>query len=44
MTKEKSLSAEAYRNIARRILGEEVEFLDIRAKKGLLATLKGIFK
>jgi len=44
VTKEKSLSAEAYRNIARRILGEEVEFLDIRAKKGLFATLKGIFK
>ena len=44
VNKEKSLSAEAYRNIARRILGEEVEFLDIRAKKGLIATLKGIFK
>ena len=44
VNKDKSLSAEAYRNIARRILGEEVEFLDIRAKKGLMATLKGIFK
>jgi len=44
VTKEKSLSAESYRRIARRILGEEVEFLDIRAKKGLFASLKGIFK
>ncbi|ARU48371.1 Septum site-determining protein MinD [Sulfurospirillum diekertiae] len=44
VNKDKSLSAEAYRRIARRILGEEVEFLDIRAKKGLMATLKGIFK
>lgn len=44
VTKEKSLSAESYRRIARRILGEEVEFLDIRAKKGLFASLKGMFK
>ena len=44
VNKDKSLSAEAYRRIARRVLGEEVEFLDIRAKKGLLATLKGMLK
>ncbi|MDD3343198.1 MAG: septum site-determining protein MinD, partial [Sulfurospirillaceae bacterium] len=44
VNKDKSLSAESYRRIARRILGEEVEFLDIRAKKGFIATLKGMFK
>ncbi|MBV5279042.1 MAG: septum site-determining protein MinD [Campylobacteraceae bacterium] len=44
VNKEKSLSAESYRRIARRILGEEVEFLDIRVKKGLFASLKGMFK
>jgi len=44
VNKEKSLTAESYRRIARRILGEEVEFLDIRVKKGLFASLKGLFK
>ncbi len=42
--KEKSIAAEAYKNIARRILGEEVEFLDIRAKKGFFKAIKGMFK
>jgi septum site-determining protein MinD len=42
--KEKSLAAESYRRIARRILGEEVAFLDLKAKKGLFSSLKGIFK
>lgn len=44
INKEKSLSAEAYKRIARRILGEEVEFLDLKAKKGFFGALKGIFK
>ncbi|MDD3324974.1 MAG: septum site-determining protein MinD [Sulfurospirillaceae bacterium] len=44
INKDKSLSAESYRRIARRILGEEVEFMDFTAKKGLLASLKGLFK
>ncbi|WP_024955380.1 septum site-determining protein MinD [Sulfurospirillum arcachonense] len=44
INKEKSLSAESYRRISKRILGEEVEFLDIRAKKGLFKTLKSMFK
>ncbi len=44
VNKDKSLSAESYRRIARRILGEEVEFLDIKVKKGFLSALKGIFK
>lgn len=42
--KEKSLAAEAYRRIARRVLGEEVEFLDLKAKKGIFSSLKGLFK
>ncbi|MEF3192270.1 MAG: septum site-determining protein MinD [Campylobacterales bacterium] len=40
----KSLSGEAYRRIARRLLGEEVEFLEFKAKNGFLDKLKGIFK
>lgn len=42
--KDKSLSAEAYRRISKRILGEELEFLDLKAKKGFFQSLKGIFK
>jgi septum site-determining protein MinD len=42
--KEKSLAAEAYRRIARRILGEELEFLDLKTKKGIFSSLKGFFK
>ncbi len=41
---ENSLVGEAFRRIARRILGEKVEFLDLKAKKGLLSKLKGLFK
>jgi septum site-determining protein MinD len=36
---DKALSGEAYRRIARRILGEEVEFLDLKAKKGIFKRL-----
>lgn len=32
---EKALSGEAYRRIARRIVGEEIEFLDLKSKKGI---------
>ena len=39
-----SRSGEAYRRIARRMLGEEIEFLDLKEKKGLLGKLKGLFK
>ena len=42
--KENSLVGEAFRRIARRILGEDVEFLDLKAKKGLFEKLKGLFK
>ncbi|HIQ51313.1 MAG TPA: septum site-determining protein MinD [Nautiliaceae bacterium] len=41
---EKSIVGEAFRRIARRILGEEVEFLDLESKKGILDILKGFFK
>ncbi len=41
---DKSLAAEAYRRIAGRLVGEEIEFLDLKAKKGFFASLKGIFK
>lgn len=44
VNKENSLSAEAYKRVARRILGEEVEFLDLKAKKGFFGALKGIFR
>ncbi|WP_457560449.1 septum site-determining protein MinD [Caminibacter sp.] len=42
--KEDSLVGEAFRRIARRILGEDVEFLDLKAKKGFFEKLKGLFK
>ena len=42
--KEDSLVGEAFRRIAKRIEGEEVEFLDLKAKKGFLEKLKGLFK
>lgn len=36
-----SLAAEAYRRIARRVLGEEVAFLDLKVKKGFFKRLFG---
>jgi septum site-determining protein MinD len=39
-----SRSGEAYRRIARRVLGEEVEYMDLNEKKGLSRLLKGLFK
>ena len=41
---EKSLVGEAFRRIARRIEGEDIEFLDLKSKKGFLGKLKGLFK
>jgi len=41
---EKSLVGEAFRRIAARIEGEEVEFLDLKSKKGFFEKLKGLFK
>jgi septum site-determining protein MinD len=39
-----SLVGEAFRRIAARIEGENVEFLDLKQKKGFLSKLKGLFK
>jgi septum site-determining protein MinD len=39
----KSMSGEAYRRITRRILGEDVEFLDLKKKGKLGEFFKGIF-
>ena len=36
-----SLAAQAYKNIARRVLGEEVPFMDLKAKKGFFKRLFG---
>ncbi len=40
---ESSLAGQAYRNVARRILGEEVPFLDLDEPKGFMAKIKGVF-
>lgn len=40
---ESSLAGQAYRNVAKRILGEEVPFLDLDEPKGLMAKIKGVF-
>ena len=39
-----AVSAEAYKRISRRILGEEVNFMDINSVGGFSKFLKGIFK
>ncbi len=41
---EKSLVGEAFRRIAKRIEGEDVPFIDLKAKKGFFNKLKGFFK
>lgn len=40
----KSASGEAYRRIARRIGGEDVEFMEFKAKNGFFDRIKGIFR
>lgn len=44
INKENSIAAESYRRICRRILGEEIDFMDFTPKKGIFNALKGIFK
>ena len=39
-----SLAGKAYQNICRRLLGEEVPFLDLEVKQGFMDKLKSIFK
>lgn len=40
---EKSLAGQAYRNVARRIAGEDVPFLDLEEPRGVLAKVKKFF-
>ena len=39
-----SIVGEAFRRIARRIEGEDIEYLDINSKKSFFSKLKGLFK
>ena len=39
-----SLAGQAYMNICKRVIGEDVEMLDLNKKKGFLQTLKDMFK
>ena len=40
---EEALAGKAYRNVAQRILGEEVPFLDLDEPKGIVAKIKNVF-
>lgn len=40
---EKSLAGQAYNNVARRIIGEDVPFLDLDEPKGMVAKMKKFF-
>lgn len=40
---ENSRAGEAYRNVARRIMGEDVEFINLEEPKGFFATIKKFF-
>ena len=40
---ENALAGKAYRNVAQRILGEEVPFLDLDEPKGFMAKIKNAF-
>lgn len=40
---ENALAGQAYRNVAKRILGEDVEFLNLDEPKGIVAKIKDIF-
>lgn len=40
---EKSLAGQAYQNVARRIMGEEVDFLNLDGPKGVVAKIKKFF-
>ena len=38
------LAGQAYHNICQRVMGEEVPFMDLDAKKGVMSMIKGLFK
>jgi septum site-determining protein MinD len=40
---ENALAGQAYRNVAKRILGEEVPFLDLDEPRGIMAKIKDVF-
>lgn len=40
---EKSISGNAYKRIAKRVLGEQIDFIDLKPQKGLFAKLKKVF-
>ena len=40
---EKALAGQAYRNVAQRVLGEEIPFLDLDEPKGIVAKIKNVF-
>ncbi|MBO5948756.1 septum site-determining protein MinD [bacterium] len=40
---EKSLAGQAYKNVAQRIMGEEVPFIDFNEPKGVIAKIKAFF-
>ena len=41
---EKSLAGQAYRNVARRIMGEEVDFLNLEEDKNFIGKIKNFFE
>jgi len=43
VNEEDALAGKAYRNVAQRILGEEVPFLDLDEPKGFVAKIKNVF-
>ena len=40
---EDSMAGKAYRNVAKRIMGEDVPFLDLREPKGFMEKVKNFF-
>ncbi len=44
ITDNKSLAGQAYRNITRRILGEQVPIMDLQAEEGIMFKLKKLFR
>lgn len=43
VNEEDSMAGKAYRNVAKRIMGEDVPFLDLREPKGIVEKLKNFF-
>ena len=41
---EKSLAGQAYRNVAKRIMGEEVDFLNLEEEKNFISKIKNFFE